>query len=504
MDVLSVGFLVLVVLLGGVIALLADRLGRRLGKKRLSLFGLRPRHTAELMTVGAGVLIPLVTVLVVMAASRDAREWLIRGRLLAEESARLQTLVGNLEEERLSLAREVGAKARQVGELNRRLGALQNRMKQLEAQTERYRQASLVAGKRAAALQARIARLNGDLAKRLAELQSAQSKLDRARKEYASLQREFNAINREREDAYRENLRLDQENARLTKQVDQARQEVAQLASDRQRLEGDLAKVREAYEQTLRGFEADLERIKLQRDQRQAELKAAEEQLATRTEQLRQSIGRTRTEPMIFAIGEELARYPVEPRLSREAADAALRSLLRIARTRAAERGAQPLPGLSSPAGLFDASTPSGVVTAAQQEAEIVRSLTGNSENLVLIATASFNAFRGEYVPLTIRVYRNPIVFRDGETIAETRIDGTRSDDQVAKDVADFVRQSVVDRVLKERMIPARGREDSLGRVEILDVVQRIRDANRMVRLRAVADGDLRAADPLKIRFVIR
>ncbi|MCX7800679.1 MAG: DUF3084 domain-containing protein [Fimbriimonadales bacterium] len=504
MDVLSVGFVVLVVLLGGVIAFLAARLGRRLGKKRLSLFGLRPRHTAELMTVGAGVLIPLVTVLIVMAASRDAREWLIRGRLLAQDTQRLQSQVANLEAERASLGTEIRGKAEQVADLNRRLGRLQVRLRELDARAERYRAQSAEASRKAARLQARVAALSKDLATKLAELQSAQEKVERTRREYATLEREFQAINREREDAYRENLRLDQENAALSRDVAQAKREVEQLAADRQRLESDLATVRNAYEQTLRNFEADLERIKLQRDQRQAELKAAEEQLAMRTEQLRQSIGRTRTEPMIFAIGEELARYPVEARLTRETADAALRSLLRIARTRASERGAQPLPGMNQPAGLFDASTPSGIVTVAQQESEIVRSLTGRPENLVLIATASFNAFRGEYVPLTVRIYRNPIVFRDGETIAEGRIDGTRADDQVAKDVAEFVRQSVVDRAVRERMIPARGREDAFGRVEILETVQRIRDANRLVRLRAVADGDIRAADPLKIRFVIR
>ena len=31
---------------GGVIALIGDRLGTRIGKKKLSIFGLRPRHTA--------------------------------------------------------------------------------------------------------------------------------------------------------------------------------------------------------------------------------------------------------------------------------------------------------------------------------------------------------------------------------------------------------------------------------------------------------------------------
>ena len=47
-------------ILGGVLSTLGDRLGSRVGKARLSLFNLRPRRTAVLITVLTGSLISAV------------------------------------------------------------------------------------------------------------------------------------------------------------------------------------------------------------------------------------------------------------------------------------------------------------------------------------------------------------------------------------------------------------------------------------------------------------
>ena len=49
--------IVVLVLTGGVIAFIGDRLGSKVGKKKLSLFGLRPRHTSILVTIITGILI---------------------------------------------------------------------------------------------------------------------------------------------------------------------------------------------------------------------------------------------------------------------------------------------------------------------------------------------------------------------------------------------------------------------------------------------------------------
>ena len=43
------------VITGGAIAFIGDRLGTKVGKKKMSIFGLRPRHTSILVTIVTGV-----------------------------------------------------------------------------------------------------------------------------------------------------------------------------------------------------------------------------------------------------------------------------------------------------------------------------------------------------------------------------------------------------------------------------------------------------------------
>ena len=62
-----------VLLLGGVLATIGDRLGSRIGKARLSLFQLRPRSTAVLITVFTGSLISALTLGLMLAVSEQLR-----------------------------------------------------------------------------------------------------------------------------------------------------------------------------------------------------------------------------------------------------------------------------------------------------------------------------------------------------------------------------------------------------------------------------------------------
>jgi len=64
MHLYTVAFILALLAFGGVAAYLGDVIGYRLGRKRLSLLGLRPRTTATLIGVLAGILIPAVTVAV--------------------------------------------------------------------------------------------------------------------------------------------------------------------------------------------------------------------------------------------------------------------------------------------------------------------------------------------------------------------------------------------------------------------------------------------------------
>lgn len=55
---------------GGAIAYLGDFIGSTIGKKRITIFGLRPRHTARISTVVAGMVIALLTVAILLGVNK--------------------------------------------------------------------------------------------------------------------------------------------------------------------------------------------------------------------------------------------------------------------------------------------------------------------------------------------------------------------------------------------------------------------------------------------------
>lgn len=85
--------IVVLVLTGGVIAFIGDRLGSKVGKKKLSLFGLRPKHTSILVTIITGILITIVTFGILAIASKDVRTALFGMNKLKAELNEKQSML---------------------------------------------------------------------------------------------------------------------------------------------------------------------------------------------------------------------------------------------------------------------------------------------------------------------------------------------------------------------------------------------------------------------------
>lgn len=81
----------LLAVMGGIIAFIADKLGSKIGKKKLSVFGLRPHDTSVLLTVLSGVLISLFSVGILAISSESARAALFGMEKLQKELSRLTT-----------------------------------------------------------------------------------------------------------------------------------------------------------------------------------------------------------------------------------------------------------------------------------------------------------------------------------------------------------------------------------------------------------------------------
>ena len=69
----GIRMIVIMAIVGGLIAYIADNMGSKIGKKRMSVFGLRPKHTSILLTVLSGMLISVLTIGVMAISSESAR-----------------------------------------------------------------------------------------------------------------------------------------------------------------------------------------------------------------------------------------------------------------------------------------------------------------------------------------------------------------------------------------------------------------------------------------------
>ncbi len=65
-------FLVLM-LMGGIIAFLGDKIGSKVGKKRMTLFGLRPKYTSVIVTIISGILISFLTIAALAVVNENVR-----------------------------------------------------------------------------------------------------------------------------------------------------------------------------------------------------------------------------------------------------------------------------------------------------------------------------------------------------------------------------------------------------------------------------------------------
>ncbi len=196
------GWLLILALLvlGGVLSTLGDRLGSRVGKARLSLFNLRPRKTAVVITVLTGSLISAVSLGLMLLVSERLRVGLFE----------LDQIQDRLRDSRAALKRNEGELTRTRGELERsRLDLItaKRRRDQALASQRRARDQLLAAERRVDTLrrelqplQAQRARLETERARLSREVQGRDAEIRRTEAELASVRRRIAAGAKELKD----------------------------------------------------------------------------------------------------------------------------------------------------------------------------------------------------------------------------------------------------------------------------------------------------------------
>lgn len=83
----SFTLILVLAVVGGLIAYFGDRIGMKVGRKRLSLFGLRPKYTGIIITIFTGVFITIASIVVLSIASDDVRTALFEMKSIQEALA---------------------------------------------------------------------------------------------------------------------------------------------------------------------------------------------------------------------------------------------------------------------------------------------------------------------------------------------------------------------------------------------------------------------------------
>lgn len=184
------GFTLILVLalMGGLIAYLGDKLGSKIGKKRLRLFGLRPHDTSVVMTILSGILVAALTITVLTVSSKEVRTALFGMKKMRAEIASLTTA-------RDQANQELSAQNAKIQELDQKIteatasadaakkqeAAAKAQMAQAQAQMQQA-QADL------GALQARYNEANARLQQAQAQVKEAEAARDKLQQDVKSLE----------------------------------------------------------------------------------------------------------------------------------------------------------------------------------------------------------------------------------------------------------------------------------------------------------------------------
>lgn len=294
--------------LGGVIASVGDRIGTKVGKARLSLFNLRPKKTAVLVTLLTGSLISGSTLAVLFAASeqlrtgvfqlekiqknlRNARKEIEKTRIqksqvenqLAQAKSdqavaqqrldvtnqSLQTALSKLSEAVAKQSRteaQLGQTQNQLGQTQTALNQVQGQLGQTQGQLNQTQSQLKDVSQQATTLRSEITKLQTERQQLIAQREQVK----------AQLNSEIQRFTREREQliAQREQVK-----ARLNSEIQRFRTEREQLIAQRDQVKNQL-------ESEIDKFEAERQQLLEQQERVRAQLNQLKDQLAQRDQEI--------------------------------------------------------------------------------------------------------------------------------------------------------------------------------------------------------------------------
>jgi uncharacterized protein (DUF3084 family) len=176
-------------ILGGVLSTLGDRLGSRVGKARLSLFNLRPRRTAVLITVLTGSMISALSLGLLLLVSTQLRVGLFELDALQDRLKDSRRALKAAEDERRQAKAASQKIESELIDSRKRAATLRRELEPLQQQRD-------VLEKERARLSQDIKARDADIQRTESELQSVRSRITAGEQELVALEKDLLALRR--------------------------------------------------------------------------------------------------------------------------------------------------------------------------------------------------------------------------------------------------------------------------------------------------------------------
>lgn len=439
-----------IIVLGGVIATLGDRMGSRVGKARLSLFNLRPKKTAVLVTILTGSIISASTMGILLAANRQFRDGVFRigeiqRQLWSVEAEREQALSEKqaIEDELATAKDDLRASTRQLKRINRSLAKAIARQQKSALQLRK--------------LQTRYQQAQNNLRRAVQQVQTSKAQLQRLATEERQLRAEGQRLLQQRNQIQN---RLKQEQVRL------------------QQAEVQLREARQLFQKA---------------NAQRAELQQVVTALETSRNQLLQGIRLGNT---TIRTGQILASAVVQNLTTKASALQTVNALLSQARQQAI--------ALTQPPQL-DPDQQVVQMTSSDVE-QLVEQIGDGQPYLVRILSAA-NYLQGEQSVIVVpQVALNRVVFEPGTTVAAITVSPTDlSDEELLSRLDDLFRvtnrRAVSSGLLPD---PLTGAVGSFQQINLFRFLLALKDkaAKGPLEILAVTPETISVAGPLLIELV--
>ncbi len=462
-----------ILILGGVIATVGDRIGTRVGKARLSLFNLRPKKTAVIVTIFTGGLISASTLAILFAADEGLRKGVFE----------LEDIQRDLGQKREQLKIAESQKNQVELELNQAKQQQNQAQKELQAINKSLQTANI----KQKLTQTQLNRTLHQEARTQARLNETQKSLGEVVIQYQQARTELQTLYNQRQTLQKAVAQLKTERTRLYAEAKVAIEEAKTAIEKRDRKIAKLDRLIQNRNLEIK----QREEIIAVRESRLQELEKQQQLLdqeVARLEKYYQSYRDLRLGKLALVRGQVIAAGLVTV----EKPNAAQQVIIQILQE--ANRNANIL--LSEPG-----ATPTNkeiLRVTKDQVQQLIAQIKDGREYVIRIFSAG-NYVRGEkQIEFFADAARNQLVFSAGQVLATTTADSKNM-------TSDQVRQRL-ELLISASQFRARNAgivEDVQIEGTFLRFVNQLQQIQQEVEVKAIAAEDIYTVGPLRVKLVV-